>query len=427
MQRWQDEFSKHPIHATLTILEDNANSNVAPLDSAGEAERARLNKIIGLIKKTINDLDPDLAPFDVLGALNNQLNSSTLNSLRTFAAQGNSSYLQEANTHITAALGYVYQLSALRTGRSPRQSDLEAATTSFERFAKNIESALGDIQSRAAKSMNTIDQAAAKIDEARVETETLAASFKQRIAEWENQNSESISHQKIVFSAILSKGQLELKELISSIKSESSDAVKSLLESEMVQAEANRTSIITRLNAVQQDAEAKHAEILKFYGLVTHDSVTGGHKKIADREQDAAEFWRRFTVWCVIAIVGWILFSLFCLTPQIEPPKLFWLQIGKSAALTALLISFAIYASRQSNLHRRNEQKARSFFLKVQAFDPFVASLPDEQRWSMKQAMTERIFGPDDNEQEKVSYDAADFKGLDHIVGVFERAKAIFK
>jgi len=214
------------------------------------------------MKKTISDLDPDLAPLDVLGALDNQLNSSTMNSLRTFAAQGNSAYLQEANTHINAALGYVYQLSALRSGRNPRQSDLEAATISFERFAKNIESAVGDIQSRAAKSMNTIDQAAAKIDEAKVESESLAASFKQRIAEWENQNSESISNQKIVFSAVLSKSQVEFNELIASVKSDASDAVKRLLESETAQAEANRTSIITRLDAIQQDAEAKHAEIL---------------------------------------------------------------------------------------------------------------------------------------------------------------------
>jgi hypothetical protein len=427
MQRWQDEFSKHPIHATLKILEDNVNSNATPLETGGESERARVNKIIGLMKKTINDLDPDLAPFDVLDALNNQLNSSTINSLRAFAEQGNSARLREANTHINAVLGYVYQLSALRSGRSPRQSDLEAATISFERFAKKIEGAVGDIQSRAAKSINTIDQVATKIDELRNKSEVIESSFKQKIADWENQNSEFISNHKIGFSAIISKSQIEFNELIASVKIEASDAVKSLLESEMAQADSNRTLMISQLDALKQDAEAKHAEILKFYGLVTHDSVTGGHKKIADREHDAAVFWRRFTVGCIIATVGWILSSLFCFTPQLEPEKLFWLQIGKSAALTALLISFSIYASRQSNLHRLNEQKARSFFLKVQAFDPFVASLPDEQRWSMKQAMTERIFGSDETEQDKVSHDAADFKGLDHIVSVFERVKAIFK
>ncbi len=427
MQRWQDEFSKHPIHATLKILEDNVNANVVPIDSASETERTRLNKIIGLAKKAVGDLDPDLAPIDVLGALNNQLNSSTMNSVRAFAAQGSPGHLQEANTHISAALGYIYQLSALRSGRSPRQSDLEAATSSFERFSKRMESALGDIQSRAAKAMNSINEAAAKIDELGLESASLAANFKQKLVEWENQNSEFTSHHKISFAAILSKSQIEYNELIASVKSDASEAVKSLLETEMAQAEANRTSITTRFNVIQQDAEAKHAEILKFYELVIHDSVTGGHKKIADREYDAAMSWRRLTVGCILATVAWIVYSLFCLSPQLEPPKLFWLQIGKSAALTMLLISFAIYASRQSNLHRRNEQKARSFFLKVQAFDPFVASLPEEQRWTMKQSMTERIFGPDDPENEKLGTDAADFKGMEHFVSILEKVKALWK
>lgn len=427
MQRWQDEFSKHPIHATLKILEDNAKASVAPLDSTGEVERARLIKVLALIKKVVQDIDPDFAPIDILNALNNQLSGGTMNTFRALATQGSSALFQEANTHISTTLGYIYQLSALRTGKVSKQSDLEAATTSFERFAKQIESYMGDIQSRAAKANHIIDESVAKIDQLKTESDSLAASFKQKLIDWENQNSEFISNHKIGFSATLSKSQIEFNELISSVKNEASEAIKGLMESENAQAEANRTAISQKLDAIQKDAETKHAEILKFYGLVTHDSVTGGHKKIADREHDAAMFWRRFTVGCIFVTVAWIGYSLFCLTPQLEPPKLFWLQIGKTAALTTILISFAIYASRQSNLHRQNEQKARSFFLKVQAFDPFVASLPDDQRWSMKQAMTERIFGPDEPGSEKAGLDAADFKGLEQVALFMEKIKALLK
>jgi hypothetical protein len=428
MQRWQDEFSKHPIHATLKILRDSASADHDISDSALEVERARLMKVIGVMEKAVSDLDPDLAPIDILGALNNQISQSgALSSVRNFASNGNANHLQDANAQITPALGYVYQLSALRPGRGPRQSDLEAATTSFERFSKKLSSRISELESRASRSIETIEQATSTIRAAEVESSLLSSQFKDKITEWGNQNSEFINSHKIGFSAILSQSKIEYNELIAAIKNEANDAVKSLLESEQAQAEANRTSISEELQRIQRDAETKHAEILKFYALVTHDSVTGGHKKIADREHDAATFWRRFTVVCILATLVWIGYSLFFLSPELEPPQLFWLQIGKSTALTMLLISFAIYASRQSNLHRRNEQKARSFFLKVQAFDPFVASLPEEQRWSMKQSMTERIFGPDEAPGDKNALDSDDFKGMEQLVTMMEKIKGLWK
>lgn len=428
MQRWQEEFSKHPIHATLKILRDNASAEQDIPDSAREVERTRLLKVLGVMERAVADLDPDLAPIDILGALNNQINQSgAVNSVRNFASNGNSSHLQDANAQITPALGYVYQLSALRSGRSPRQSDLEAATTSFQRFSKVLSDKLAELEGRAAKAVEAIDQAAGLIRDAQTESSTLSSQFKEKLAEWSNQNSEFINSHKIGFSATLSQSKIEFNELIASIKSEADDAIKLLLEAETAQAEANRTAVTAKLQAIQSDAEAKHGEILKFYDLVTHDSVTGGHKKIADREQDAAIFWRRVTVGCIVATIAWISYSLFFLSPQLEPPKLFWLQIGKTSALTMLLVSFAVYASRQSNLHRRNEQKARSFFLKVQAFDPFVASLPDQQRWSMKQSMTERIFGPDEAARDKLTPDSDDFKVMEHFVSLMEKAKALWK
>ena len=194
MQRWQDEFSKHPIHATLKILKDNASSEQDITDSAREAERARLLKVIGVMERAVADLDPDLAPIDILGALNNHINQSgAITNVQNFASNGNSGHLQDANAQITPALGYVYQLSALRSGRSPRQSDLEAATTSFERFSKVLNDKLIELEGRAAKAVESIDQAASLIREAQTNSAMLSSQFKEKITEWSNQNSEFIN------------------------------------------------------------------------------------------------------------------------------------------------------------------------------------------------------------------------------------------
>jgi hypothetical protein len=188
MQRWQEEFSKHPIHATLKILKESASAEQTIADPVRETERARLLKIIGVMERAVGDLDPDLAPIDILGALNNQIHQSgAINSVRSFGSSGNSSHLQDANSQITPALGYVYQLSALRSGRSPRQSDLEAATTSFERFSKVVSDKLAELEDRATRAVEKIDQAASSIREAQADSETLSTQFKENILEWSNQ------------------------------------------------------------------------------------------------------------------------------------------------------------------------------------------------------------------------------------------------
>jgi hypothetical protein len=116
----------------------------------------------------------------------------------------------------------------------------------------------------------------------------------------------------------------------------------------------------------------------------------------------------------------WLLLSLLYIEPSQETNELFWLDVVKSAVITGLLMSFSIYASKQSNLHRINERKMRAFFLQVQAFDPFVKNLPDDARSELKRQLSERIFGGVDGTPDD-ALDEASFKGIDHIGAIVER------
>jgi hypothetical protein len=112
--------------------------------------------------------------------------------------------------------------------------------------------------------------------------------------------------------------------------------------------------------------------------------------------------------------------------PTAEPERIFWLQIGKSISLTILLLSFAVYASKQAALHRISERKSRSFFLQVQAFDPFIESLPEATRHELKQSLSARIFGPDDPEHDKAILENGDFKSVDRLLVTLEQIKKVF-
>ena len=131
------------------------------------------------------------------------------------------------------------------------------------------------------------------------------------------------------------------------------------------------------------------------------------------------------TVACVVITAIWLTYSLFCLTPTLNPERLFWIQVAKSVALTALLLSFAVYASRQSILHRISERKARSFFLQVQAFDPFIAALPEETpRHAMKEELSKRIFGPEESAEAPLAMNRSEFKGIKTMIGLLGDLKS---
>lgn len=85
--------------------------------------------------------------------------------------------------------------------------------------------------------------------------------------------------------------------------------------------------------------------------------------------------------------------AIWLFKPDLEPERLFWSEIFKGLSLTALLISTAVYASKQSTLHRLNERRARSFFLQVQAFDPFISDLPEDKKVALKEILSGKIFG----------------------------------
>jgi hypothetical protein len=70
-----------------------------------------------------------------------------------------------------------------------------------------------------------------------------------------------------------------------------------------------------------------------------------------------------------------------------------WMHLVKSASLTAVLLYGAIYASKQSNLHRNNEKKTRWFALEVKAIKPFISSLTQDQQKALIEKFSEKLFG----------------------------------
>jgi hypothetical protein len=299
-------------------------------------------------------------------------------------------------------------------GDDTRTVDTEAASVSLEYLAQNISKRRAEYDEAVNAASSKIEEAAAQIQSLRETADQASREFNGKLEQWTTQGENSLANSKKQFSDVIAEIKIRSEKQLQAFFSEQDSKAKIIQE-----------QLETQIETIISDSVDKHTKILELYKLVARDSITGGHKQIADREYKAAETWRWMTIGSIVATALWIAYTLFWISPIVEPEKAFWLQVGKSVSLTALLISFAVYASKQAALYRVNERKARSFFLQVQAFDPFIEGLPDEKRVQLKQELTARIFGSDESEFEKVMIENGGFKDIYRTLDLFEKVKKL--
>ncbi|MCA0996302.1 hypothetical protein [Alloyangia pacifica] len=427
MEKWQEEINKHPLQSSVRQLLDALEVEVKADDPDLEAERSRYAKVVILLSETLKQLDPDITPIDQLSQIQTQFqNHGLLQSVGNLLKSGDASLFREINGKITPALSYIIQLRASRVDEENRVIDLEAATSSFENFARDIHKARAEFSDVTQRVRERIASAEKHILSLKTDADSSAQKFHKDITTWEQKVSALISEGSSLVNSLIAaqekKFRAELESSTASFKKKEDE----FFEDQQKSAGVRDDQVSSFLDKICSDSEEKHARILELYGLVAHDSVTGGHKNIADREYESATRWRFAAIGLITVTIIWLFYALFCLTPLVEPERAFWLQVAKSVSVTGLLISFSVYASRQSALHRINERRARSFFLQVQAFDPFVSSLPVEDRNKLKQELSARIFGSDDDGQDQMTMDASDIKSLDKFIEMVGKVRGIF-
>nr|WP_313014933.1 hypothetical protein [Brucella intermedia] len=414
MQRWQEQLTKHPLNTVLNRLEELASRELDDIDDLAFIERARFLKVVKLAKQVVKSIDPEIAPMDLLDQFHNQIKAhGVTNTIEQFASNSDPRLFNALNEQINPALSYLYQLSSLKFARSTRKADIDAATSSFESFAKKTKESFHAFKAEAEASLTEAKQSADRVTSISAKADAIEAEINKSIDEWNSSSSSILTSQKSDFASDKQlrdeKFAKEMDEFREKFRTES----ETLIESNNVALIEKQSLFDKNIEAINIDAKKRHEDIIKLHNLVAHDSVTGGYKSIADREYDAAKLWRKGAIACIIATILWLLASLFWFTPVLYPEKLFWMQVAKSVSLTALLLSFAVYASKQSTLHRINERKSRTFFLQVQAFDPFIANLPEEAKRTLKEELSKRIFGADDHSQDSNLMEKAEFKGIE--------------
>ncbi|MDO6671612.1 hypothetical protein [Cobetia amphilecti] len=105
MNRWKEAFEKHPVHETLSWLDNAASSNAENLSEGEVEEQRRLKKIIDRYRTVLSSIDTEIVPVNQLDALNNQLRHQNIaNQVNTYLKNRNPSSLVSVNDHVSKHL-----------------------------------------------------------------------------------------------------------------------------------------------------------------------------------------------------------------------------------------------------------------------------------------------------------------------------------
>lgn len=363
MKRYREQLDMHPVHEIMSQIIALAETKKDFSSSEEAEENLAFLKAIQLLQQTIDKLDPDLTPWQVLDQINQTLTAHLKAQIKVYVNNGNIQNIINANNHfrqhVLPLLPDLLSLTKHAVREKPLKSAENVATTFIEQIqkkTKNLEHTMDTCFTELAKLEGQI-QAYEK------PLEAMKQDWKTQYDEW------------------LKGTQKRSNEHIHDHVENSNITIK---------------NAIKKLDEARTDAETTTQEIKEMLGIVTTGVINNDHDKTAKKEMWASIRWRWKTVALLLGAFGWLLYAYS------HPPTIpdgaseiykTWIPLLKTFSLTAILLLTSGFTARQSSSHLENARHLRGVALNVKALDPYLASLDTTQQKELKKELTEKLFG----------------------------------
>lgn len=395
MSRWSDKASNHPIYNTVAKAKEYVYIEIGDIDSSHEQEQNRLIKFLDKITEVLESIDLDLFPEAEFTSINNHLKQPHfMGQLSAYSSDVNIQHLKTANDHINVLLPKLFSIASV--ARSPEaREEIKKAEVAFEHFCETVEEKKKETFKDFAEIKNDLDELKDNGHKISLEFNKIKSDYFSQIEKLNSEFAANETERKNDYSAAKIKRDESFSHEMISIKKnavEKISDIKNDYEDTFKNAFGNFSEDLK--NKID-DADEKHKSILNLHNLVAKDGVAGGYESNADKEQESANNWRLISFGCYFLILLWVVFKErlgfhIILNDEYQIPA-----VVLVLSITGVAFVAAQYASRQSRIHRINEQRMRWFALEVQAIDPFISSLDSEQQNDLKRRLTERLFGQD--------------------------------
>lgn len=393
MSRFSEQFENHPLHKTLEQAKSWIAVDTTELDADLEIERRRLSKVLGLITEILESTDPEVFPEAAFNNLNNHLrHQSFWQQLSLYSSNHQLQHLRTANDHITGHLPEIFKLPN-RMFTPDVRKDLGAVETAYDKFCKAVAEREAEFDASLNEGKDRLSAAEDALQNVRSALDSVTGEVNESLNQWQTEFTDAQTRRAEEHSA----GQIErgekFDEAVRSWNTEADKQTKVITQKYDQSLKAVFDALNVDIATRQKDIASKHDAIREIHGLVGTDGVAGGYQRSATDEQSAANFWRWIAMGALAAAALWILLKYWMgLVPSGSNP-VNWAELITAGSLTLVLLGAAGYAARQSKIHRETEQQMRWFALEVKAIDPFLSSLPENERSDLKKRLSEKLFG----------------------------------
>ncbi len=400
MSHWDQSFEDHPLHETLKEVTSLINTELDDADGEGQSEKRRLSKLINILEKTLDDLDPELVPYNILDEIHDVISENFLYELTAYKSNEDHQHLNSANEHLDDVLVPLSQLLAIAK-KSETTKPIKGLEKLLDEFTKAIASKKEDLETEINNLSGVLKTQEGKLEELSYSMDTKKQETDSLIASWQEQHSDAQHKRESNFVA----GQQEKVEAFADWKKEIERNAKTqidhLIKNSTKELTEGQKNFDDEISSHIKNAQEKHTAILELHELVAGDSVASGYHQSADNEKKQANRWRIATVIFIIATAAWAVYAYNTDTAISNDGEILLIKLLQAFSVTGVLLFGAAYSTKQSNAHRKNETQARWFALEVKAIDPFISSLAEKDQAALKHKLSDRLFGQQRNDTEK--------------------------
>ena len=423
MNRWYEQFKTHPIHTTLQELSKLINVEFDDTNGEEQSEKRRLLKLITFFEETLNGLDAELIPYSLLDQANTAIRKQNLwDQFKAYNSSGASRHLKSANEELNNVLVQFSQLLAIAK-RSEVTEPLRGLEKSVDEFTNTISSkkkelanSINEISASLTTQNNRLSELSEAISKQKEHTNQL-------LATWQDQHSNAQDKRNTDFIADQKSRTDTFATLKKEVEQDAKTQIKELIEDTTEKLSTGQKDFNDKLSSFIEDAEKKHADILKLHELVAGDSVVSGYLQSAENDKKQANFWRWTAIFFIFLTAGWTGYAYITDTGIGVSGEMLWGKVLKAFSVTGVLLFGAAYSAKQSNSHRQSETQARWFALNVKAIDPFISSLSEDNQSGLKYELTSRLFAQQHKTIEKDGWTMDEHTIVSIVKRVIEKIK----
>lgn len=420
MSRWSDKAKQHPIYDTVFKARGLVNIDIEDISSDHEEERRRFLKVLDKIDDLLNGIDLDLFPEGEFNSINNHIkHQNCWSHLIAYASNQNIKNLMAANDQMSSIIPRMYVISSM--AKSPEaRNEIRKVEESFGKFCKIVELKKDEYLKTFSSINNGLNKLQEKCENVDQEFNDLQKEVLSHLEDWKNKFFAEQANQQSDYAESKSNMKKEFDSYLIDFKKESSEKTKNIIKEHDDNFKESLKKFDENIENKTQDVNKKHKSILDIHGLVATDGVAGGYKKNADDEKESADNWRKISLALYLMIFAWIILKQFLGYEFYSNNEFQWPIIVMALSVTGISFVAAQFASRQSRIHRINEQRMRWFSLEVKAIDPFISSLPLEHQHVLKRQLSEKLFGQDRVADEKTQ-DSSQLISVDNLTDILTK------